>query len=53
MDGATNLDCAVRIAANRAPSGAVAGLTTDWGPMHDRRKRAEMAAWTSAQSYCK
>lgn len=53
MDGATNLDCAVRIAANRAPNGAVAGLTTDWGPMHDRSKRAEMAAWTSAQSYCK
>ena len=52
LDGATNLDCAVRIAANRAPSSAVAGLTTDWGPMHDRSKRAEVAAWTSVQSYC-
>jgi Transglycosylase SLT domain len=52
LDGATNLDCAVRIAANRVPSSAVAGLTTDWGPMHDRSKRAEVAAWTSAQSYC-
>lgn len=52
LDGASNLDCAVRIAANRAPSSGVAGLTTDWGPMHDRSKRAEVAAWTSAQSYC-
>lgn len=52
LDGATNLDCAVRIAANRVPSSAVAGLTTDWGPMHDRSKRVEVAAWTSAQSYC-
>lgn len=52
MDGATNLDCAVRIAANRAPENDVAGLTTDWGPMHDRAKRAEVAEWTRQQTYC-
>ncbi len=52
FDGATNLTCAVRIAARRAPEDAVAGLTTDWGPMHDRSKRAEVATWTREQSYC-
>lgn len=52
MDGATNLDCAVRIAANRAPEDDVAGLTTDWGPMHDRAKRSEVARWTRQQAYC-
>jgi hypothetical protein len=59
-DGAANLQCAVRIAANRAPdggglvqgSGALAGLVNDWGPMHDSAKVAEMAAWTASQSYC-
>lgn len=53
MDGAHNLSCAVKIAANRAPEANVAGLTTDWGPMHDRSKRAEVAAWTRSQEYCK
>lgn len=60
-DGATNLACAVKIAANRAPEGgglvegkgALAGLVNDWGPMHDRSKVAEMAAWTRSQPYCR
>ena len=54
-DGASNLSCAVRIAANRVPAGPdnITGITTDWGPMHDGSKRAEVAAWTSGQSYCK
>lgn len=60
-DGANNLSCAVRIAARRAPAeggtvqgrGALGGLTNDWGPMHDPAKRAEIANWTRAQSYCK
>jgi Transglycosylase SLT domain len=58
-DGASNLACAVRIAANRVPDGgdetegeALAAIVTDWGPMHDSGKRAEVAAWTRAQTYC-
>ena len=59
-DGASNLECAVRIAARRAPAGggvvsgpgALAGLTNDWGPMHKSGYTAEMAAWTKSQSYC-
>ena len=52
-DGAGNLSCAVKIAARKAPSAGVAGVVSDWGPMHDGRKRAEVAAWTRTQSYCK
>jgi hypothetical protein len=59
-NGETNLECAVRIAANRAPDqggpvqgrGPLAGLVNDWGPMHDPDKVAEMAAWTRTQPYC-
>jgi len=59
-DGETNLECAVRIAANRAPEegglvrgpGALAGLVNDWGPMHDPAKVATISAWTRSQSYC-
>jgi Transglycosylase SLT domain len=58
-DGASNLACAVRIAANRVPDvateadqEAIAAIVTDWGPMHDKSKRAEVAAWTRTQSYC-
>lgn len=53
-DGAENLECAVKIAARRADQGdAVAQITADWGPMHDSRKRSEMASWTRQQSYCR
>lgn len=52
-DGATNLACAVKIAARRAPDAhAMQGILGDWGPMQDASKRAEMAAWTRNQSYC-
>lgn len=52
-DGASNLQCAVKIAARRADQGeAVSQITADWGPMHDAKKRAEMASWTRQQSYC-
>jgi Transglycosylase SLT domain len=58
-DGASNLACAVKIAANRVPDqpeasaqDALSEIVTDWGPMHDRSKRAEVAAWTRVQAYC-
>ncbi len=56
-DGAANLECAVRIAAHTVPrDGYVAtgrrGLAADWGPFTSDRKREEMVAWVSGQSYC-
>lgn len=60
-DGASNLQCAVKIAAVQVQrDGAVvqddagrwAGVARDWMPMRDAAKRAEIAAWTSAQPYC-
>ncbi|MCR8725341.1 transglycosylase SLT domain-containing protein [Frigidibacter sp. ROC022] len=54
LDGAVNLNCAVRIADRRVrvSDGTVASITADWGPMHWADKRAEMAAWTREQDYC-
>ncbi|ABN75810.1 lytic transglycosylase [Cereibacter sphaeroides] len=58
-DGALNLSCAVRIAARQVErDGLVAGngtrgLGRDWAPFRSASKRAEMAAWTRAQPYCK
>jgi hypothetical protein len=54
LDGATNLNCAVRIADRRVAvsNGTVGSITADWGPMHFADKRAEMASWTRAQDYC-
>ena len=56
-DGAANLECAVRIAAHTVlRDGVVAagggGLAADWGPFASADKRAQMAAFTSQQSYC-
>ncbi len=56
-NGSANLSCAVRILASTVPrDGVVAkgmrGVAADWGPFHSASKRAEMAAWTSSQSYC-
>ncbi len=52
-DGAANLSCAVRIAANQVPKrGSVSRGMRDWGPFHSSSKRAEMAAWVRAQEYC-
>lgn len=57
-DGAANLDCAVRIASVQVKrDGMVAGngasgMGRDWAPFRNSSKRAEMSAWTRAQSYC-
>ena len=57
-DGAANLSCAVRIAAVQVRrDGMVAGngaqgMGRDWAPFRSGSKRADMSAWTSAQSYC-
>jgi hypothetical protein len=55
LDGATNLNCAVRIADRRVKvsNGTVGSITADWGPMHWADKRSEMAAWTRQQDYCR
>ncbi len=55
-----NLSCAARImnvtvARDKAIAiydGRWRGVAADWGPMSNRRKIPEMAAWTSRQSYC-
>ncbi|MGY6635491.1 MAG: transglycosylase SLT domain-containing protein [Alkalilacustris sp.] len=60
FDGATNLSCAARIAAAAvARDGVVAGgpgnwggVAADWPPLRDAGKRARIAEFTRAQSYC-
>lgn len=60
-DPEDNLSCAVRIMNVTVPrDSAIAlrdsrwrGVAADWGPMTQRRKIAEMAAWTRAQDYCR
>ena len=57
---ANNLSCAARIMAVTVErdqavalhDGRWRGVAADWGPMTNRAKISEMAAWTSAQSYC-
>lgn len=59
-NGAANLACGIRIMARTvARDGVIAqrdsrwrGIAADWAPFQKARKRAEMAAWTSAQPYC-
>ena len=57
-DGAANLECAVQMVSYQvARDGVVAGkgnrgIGRDWMPFRKSAKRGEMAAWTSAQSYC-
>lgn len=57
-DGSGNLDCAVEIfARDVARDGMVAGkgnrgVGRQWAPFRKGAKRADMAAWTSAQPYC-
>lgn len=59
-DPVENLSCAARImAVTVARDRAVAvkdsrwrGVAADWGPMTKPRKIAEMARWTSQQTYC-
>ncbi len=58
-DGSANLTCAVEILSlDVARDGMVAGgggqgLGRDWAPFRAASKRADMAAWTAAQPYCK
>ena len=60
-DGAANLSCAVRIAAKQVGRDAMLvsnsdgwrGLGRDWAPFRNTGKRAQMAAWTSRQDYCR
>ncbi|MBL9052174.1 MAG: transglycosylase SLT domain-containing protein [Tabrizicola sp.] len=57
-DGESNLECAVEIMSEQvAKDGMVAGngnlgIGRDWAPLRSDEKRADMAAWTSAQPYC-
>lgn len=57
-DGAANLQCGVAIMAHAVGGdGVVAGkgnrgVGRDWMPFRKAKERAEMAAWTSGQSYC-
>jgi hypothetical protein len=53
LDGPHNLACSVRIAARRAEAPRVAQVLADWGPMHRSAARADVAAWTRAQPYCR
>jgi hypothetical protein len=58
-NGSANLSCAVEIAAVQVgKDDAVVGdgrqgMARDWAPFRNSEKRAEMAAWTSAQDYCR
>lgn len=59
-DGADNMSCAVRIMSRQVGrDNAVAhdgngwrGVARDWAPLRNTKKRADIAAWTSSQSYC-
>jgi hypothetical protein len=59
-DPEDNLSCAIRIMNVTVPrDNAIAvrdrrwrGVAADWGPMTNRSKIAEMAAWTRSQDYC-
>jgi hypothetical protein len=57
-DGAANLSCAVSVfSRDVARDGVVAGkgnrgVGRQWAPFRKASKRADMAAWTSAQPYC-
>lgn len=57
-DGVANLSCAIRIMAVTVPRDGVVsknmrGVAADWGPFHNRGKRADMKQWMNRQTYCK
>ena len=60
-NGAANLSCAVRIMAFTVKRDGVIhgrdkrwrGVSADWGPMRNGKKRADMANWLKRQNYCK
>lgn len=59
-NGGDNMACAVKIMSKQvARDNAVAhdgqgwrGVARDWAPLRNSSKRADIAAWTSSQSYC-
>ncbi|MEQ6248398.1 transglycosylase SLT domain-containing protein [Sulfitobacter sp. HNIBRBA3233] len=59
--GAANLSCAVRIMTHtvrrdgviHGRDGAWRGVSADWGPMRNARKREDIANWLRGQAYCK
>lgn len=54
LDPHLNLSCSVRIMARQIPArGTVSRGMRDWGPFHSASKRAQMAAWTRQQDYCR
>ncbi|MFD1795844.1 transglycosylase SLT domain-containing protein [Paracoccus aurantiacus] len=62
LDGRANMACAVRIAATQigrdnaiagSSKGGWRGVARDWMPLRNSAKRAEIAAWTRSQSYCR
>lgn len=61
LNGAANVSCAVRIAAAQVgrdgylvrSEGGWRGMGRDWAPFRSAAKRAEMAAFTSRQAYCR
>ena len=58
-DGPANLACAIRIAAQQVPKDNMVagngrqGVGRDWAPLRSEEKRADIAAWTRSQSYCR
>lgn len=58
-DGAANLECSVKVMAHAVSADNVVvgsgrqGVARDWMPLRKAKERAEIAAWTSAQSYCR
>ncbi|MBA4491417.1 transglycosylase SLT domain-containing protein [Paracoccus sp. S1E-3] len=61
LDAKANMACAVRIAATQIGkdnaiargNGGWRGVARDWMPLRNKAKRAEIAGWTSKQSYCR
>ena len=57
-DGSANLECAVEMLAFQVSRDKVVagkgnrGIGRDWMPLRKSAKRAEIASWTSSQSYC-
>jgi len=61
LNGADNISCAVRIASFQVARDAAVvtdgdnwrGMARDWAPFRSASKRETMAAFTSAQPYCR
>ena len=60
LNGADNMSCAVKIMSKQVSrdnavaraGGSWRGVARDWAPLRSATKRADIAAWTSQQSYC-